>query len=89
MATTKTPRAPKPIPQHKDKLGRLIAIGDFVAYPAHNNLIFGKVTKLNNVMVKVVGIDNNRYGNSETNKYPCDVVRLEATDMTWYILKNS
>lgn len=88
MATTKT-KEPKPIPVHKDKLGRIIAVDDFVAYPAHNDLVFGKVTKLNNVMVKVCSIEKSSWGRSETNKYPSDVVRLEATDMTWYILKNS
>lgn len=79
----------KEVPVHKDKLGRVISIGDFVAYPSHNSLQFGKVMKLNNKMVGVVPAVSKRpiYGN--TNKYPHDMVRLDASDMTWYILKNS
>ncbi len=83
-------KQPKPQPQHKDKLGRLIALDDFVAFPSHNSLSVGKIVKLNNKMVKVLEIKKpNRYGASEYNKYPDDVVKLEQSDMTWYILKNS
>ena len=79
----------KPTPEHKDKLGRLISVGDFVAYPTHNSLEFGKVMKLNNKMVGVVPAVSKRPVRSNTNKYPQDLVRLAAEDMTWYILKNS
>lgn len=79
----------KVLPEHKDKLGRLISIGDFVAYPSHNSLGFGKVVKLNNKMVGVVPAVSKRPVYKNTNKYPDDLVRLEASDMTWYILKNS
>ena len=74
---------------HKDKLGRAISIGDFVAYPSRNSLEFGKVMKLNPKMVGVIPAVSKYkiYGN--TNKYPVDLVRLEPSDMTWYILKNS
>jgi hypothetical protein len=86
MATTKTPKEPI---VHKDKLGRVISVGDFVAYPTRNSLEFGKVMKLNNKMVGVVPAVSKYkiYGN--TNKYPIDMVRLDPQDMTWYILKNS
>ncbi len=76
-------------PVHKDKLGRVISVGDFVAYPSHNSLQFGKVEKLNNKMVGVVPAVSKRPVYKNTNKYPADLVRLEASDMTWYILKNS
>lgn len=79
----------KELPVHKDKLGRVINIGDFVAYPSHNSLQFGKVMKLNNKMVGVIPAVSKRPVTSNTNKYPADLVRLEASDMTWYILKNS
>lgn len=75
----------KEIPIHKDKLGRTIAIGDFVAFPASNSLHVGKITKLNPKMVKVLMLPKSRY---DVNKYPDDVVRLEASDMTWFMLKN-
>ena len=80
----------KEIPKHKDKLGRLIAIDDFVAYPQSNGLRVGKIIKLNNKMVKVLDITKpSKYAPGEYNKYPHDCVKLEQTDMTWYILKNS
>ena len=77
------------IPEHRDKLGRLLKIGNCVAYPSHNSLQFGKVVKLNNKMVGVIPAVSKRPIYKNTNKYPEDLVRLEASDMTWYILKNS
>lgn len=79
----------KEIPEHKDRLGRLISVGDFVAYPVRNSLQFGKVMKINPKMVGVIPAVSKYpiYGN--TNKYPDDLVRLDAKDMSWYILKNS
>lgn len=80
----------KEVPVHKDKLGRLLKVGDFVAYPAFNSLEFGKVIKLNTKMVGVFPVINDsKWRTKNTNKYPTDIVRLEATDMTWFILKNS
>ena len=70
---------------HKDKLGRTIAIGDFVAFPQSNSLSVGKITKLNPNMVKVLVLPRAR---TDYNKYPDDVVKLEASDMTWFMLKN-
>ena len=80
---------PKPTPEHRDKLGRLISVDDFVAYPSRNSLEFGKVMKLNNKMIGVIPAVSKYkiYGN--TNKYPQDLVRLDPKDMSWYILKNS
>ena len=82
--------AVKEIPQHKDKLGRVIEIDDFVAYPQSNQLRVGRITKLNRIMVKVLDITKpSKHKPSEYNKYPHDCVKLAAEDMTWYILKNS
>jgi len=75
----------KETPVHKDKLGREIRIGDFVAFPQSNSLSVGKITKINPKMVKVLLLPRAK---SDYNKYPDDVVRLEASDMTWYMLKN-
>ena len=79
----------KEAPVHKDKLGRTISVGDFVAYPSRNSLEFGKVMKLNNKMVGVIPAVSKYAVYSNTNKYPVDLVRLEPSDMTWYILKNT
>ena len=75
----------KVVPEHKDMLGRTISIGDFVAFPHSNGLWAGKITKLNPKMVKVLMLPKAKY---DFNKYPTDVVRLEASDMTWFMLKN-
>ena len=82
---------PKVAPEHKDKLGRLISVGDFVAYPSYNSLEFGRVQKLNNKMIGVLPVIKKglRQQTKNTNKYPEDLVRLDEKDMTWYILKNS
>ena len=84
-------KKPKVVLEHKDKLGRIISVGDFVAYPDHNSLEFGRVMKLNNKMVGVLPvIQHPRWPQTKnTNKYPPDLVRLDEKDMTWYILKNS
>ena len=75
--------------EHKDKLENPLALGDFVAYPVRNSLEFGRVVKLNAKMVKVeeLAAPSKRWGPSSYNKYPRDLVRLEQTAMTFYILK--
>ena len=55
MGTTKTV---KPELEHKDKLGRIIKVGDTVCYPSHNSLEFGTVKKLNNKMVKMIDLND-------------------------------
>lgn len=84
---TRAPAQPKPPPEHKDKLGRVINVGHFVAYPAHNMLQFGRVAKLNPKMVKIHELPGGRW-NSESQKYPGDLLILEDKDMTWWLLKN-
>lgn len=75
----------KEVPVHKDKLGREIKLGDFVAFPQSNSLEVGKITKLNPKMIKVLKLPKAK---SDFNKYPYDVVKLEQSDMTWFMLKN-
>ena len=72
-----------------DIIDRPIRVGDFVAYPTSNSLAFGRVIKLNNKMIKVVKVPAGKFVDSGSNKYPHDTVKLEAKDMTWYLLKNS
>lgn len=76
----------KALPEHKDKLGKIINIDDVVAYPSHNSLAIGKVVKLNNKMVKVTKIIAGKRKDSGTNKYPYDVVKLNPEDVTFYLL---
>lgn len=80
----------KEIVEHRDKLGRVIQLEDFVCYPDHNSLEIGKVVKINPKMIKVSRIpDKNRKWGGVKNKYPADAVLVDGKDATFYILKNS
>jgi len=76
----------KVIPEHKDKLGRVLAVGDAVCYPVSNTLYVGTVIKLNSKMVKVQKISKSRYP-SELNKYPDDIIKLDSAEVTFYALQ--
>lgn len=73
----------KPLPLHKDLLGRTLAIGQYVALPHWSGLSVGRVVKINPKMVGVDVIQPSGY----VNKYPRDLVILEDQDITWYLLK--
>ena len=80
----------KEVPVHRDKLGRAIALDDFVCYPNSNNLDIGKVVKITPKMVLVSRIpDRYRKWGGESRKYPCDLVLIEGKEVTMYILRNS
>jgi uncharacterized protein YcsI (UPF0317 family) len=87
--TTKAPKATKPVPEHKDKLGRKLAIDSMVAYAHGNALHIGKVIKLNPKMIGIQEISSSTWARSHVNIYPSDMVLLEGSDVTFYILKNS
>ncbi len=70
----------KPIPEHRDILGRVLNVGDHVAYPESNTMRIGKIEKLNPKMVKI-------QGRWSVNKYPTDTVKLEGPDLVMYLLK--
>jgi hypothetical protein len=78
---------PKEVPEHRDLLGRLLNVGDCVAYPSSNSLVVGIVKKLNPKMVGVSQLGKNRWGDS--NKYSNDLVILDGPDVTMYLIKNS
>jgi hypothetical protein len=77
-------------PEHKDKLGRLLAVGDAVCYPASNSLELGTVKKLNPKMVKVyeAGRASSKWYTG-SNKYPSDLVKVDGPEVTMYLLKMS
>jgi len=77
----------KEVPEHRDKLGRLLNVGDCVVYPSSNTLVIGIVSKLNPKMVRVSQLGRKRWGDS--NKYSNDLVILEGPDVTMYLIKNS
>jgi hypothetical protein len=74
--------------EHRDRLGRLLKVGDCVAYPSHNSLGIGTIKKLNPKMIKV-GRIGSKFSSNGTNKYPQDIVLLEGPDVTMYLIKNS
>jgi hypothetical protein len=69
----------KPIPEHKDILGRVLNVGDYVAYPDSNRLLMGKIDKLNPKMIRI----KDRW---PVQKYAKDTVKLEGPDLTMYLL---
>ena len=74
----------KEIPEHKDILGRVLAVGDHVAYPDSNSLRLGKIDKLNQKMVRIT---TGKEWRSTVNKYPIDTVKLDGPDLVMYLLK--
>ena len=76
--------------EHRDKLGKLLTVGDAVCYPCHNSLELGTVKKLNPKMVKVfeAGRTNSKWYTG-SNKYPQDLVKIEGPEVTMYLLKKS
>ena len=77
----------KEIPIHKDKLGRVLAVGDAVCYPDRNSLELGTVKKLNPKMVKVHEAGRHGAWYSGNNKYPNDLIKVEGSEVTMYLLR--
>lgn len=73
--------------EHKDKLDQTLMVGDCVAYPIHNALGIGIITKLNPKTLKIVDVSATGFWARGTNKYPHDVVRLDGQDISLYLLK--
>jgi hypothetical protein len=71
--------------EHRDRLGRLLKVGDCVAYPYHNSLDIGRVKKLN---PKMIGIAKLGKRENYSNKYPTDLVLLDGPEVTMFLLKN-
>ena len=72
--------------EHYDKLGRLLKLGDCVAYPSHNSLSIGIIKKINPKMIKVSELGT-KYRSKGHNKYSNDVVLLDGPEVTVYLLK--
>lgn len=70
----------KEIHEHRDILGRILAVGDHVAYPDTNHMHLGKIEKINPKMIRI-------QGRWPVLKYPKDTVKLEGPDLVMYLLK--
>ena len=73
--------------EHHDRLGRLLKVGDCVAYPVHNSLEIGTIKKCNPKMIKVSKLGSKGMRTSGNNKYPNDLVLLEGPYITMWLLK--
>ena len=72
-------------PDHKDKLGRSLAVGDTVCYPSFNTLELGTIKKLNPKMVTVQRVGPRK--SKGQYKYPSDLIKIEGPEVTLYLLK--
>ena len=75
--------------EHKDKLGRVLKVGDCVAYPESNRLEIGTIKKISAKMAMVaeLGKTPSWYSRNGHRKYPSDLVLLEGPLVTMYLLK--
>jgi hypothetical protein len=87
MTTPKETKVKEEI-EHRDKLGRKLKLGDFVAYPRKNIQCIGKIVKMNPKMPRVLQISNSKY-QRESNIYTTEMVLLDGPEISFYILKNS
>ncbi len=74
-------------PAHNDLFGQSLEIGDCVVFPSSNSMLVGTVAKLNPKMVRVKRV-HTKYA-WEQNKYPDALVKVQGSEVTWYLLKNS
>lgn len=72
------------IPEHRDILGQLLALGDCVVFPSSNSMYVGTITKFNPKMVKVKRVGT-KYS-WEQNKYPSDLAKVSGPEVTMYLL---
>ena len=86
-----TSKVVKELPVHKDRVGKEIALEDYVVYPDRNHLSIGIVKKLNAKMVGVSKLIKNKRGYSYTaysNKYPEDLVIVDGARVTMIIMQD-
>ena len=86
MTTSKAVNQP---PKHKDRIGQLIKLEDYVVYPDRNHLAIGMVKKLNNKMIGVSKLVKSKKGydwSDYNNKYPEDCVIVDGARVTMLIM---
>jgi hypothetical protein len=72
---------------HKDKLGRVLKVGDCVAYPESNRLTIGTIKKFSPKMAMVAELGRRYFNDNGNRKYPNDLVLLDGPEVTMYLLK--
>ena len=79
----------KEIFEHKDKLGRVLAIGDCVVYPDGNTLDIGTIKKFSPKMIRVQEVPTGKWKGREKSKYPNDMVKVEGPEVTMFLIKST
>lgn len=82
----------KEMPQHKDYFGHDIAVDDFVVFSVRNLFQVGRIVRLGQKQVMVVGYDhakqNWRTGETRADrKYGHEVLKVDAQEVTLYLLR--
>jgi hypothetical protein len=73
---------------HLDRLGKLLAIDDYVAYSQGNSLHIGLIIKINPKMLKIKKVaTKSTWHKGEYNIYPSQTVKIEGSDAMLYVLK--
>jgi len=76
----------KPSQSRRDKLGRELKVGDFVATSDNNTLMIGTIKKINPKMLSITRLDGRRW-RGESLKYPSETILLDGPDVTMFLLK--
>ena len=74
----------KEITVHKDKLGSVLSVGDYVAFTYYNRLKLGIVHKLSPKVLAVKLYNNDSWS---IRKYAKDTIKIEGPGLMWYLLK--
>jgi hypothetical protein len=79
-------------PQHQDYFGRELAEGDFVVFSVSNLFQVGRIARVTNKMIRVVGYDypnkHWRTGEAAGNlKYSHECLKVDEAEVTMYLLK--
>ena len=82
----------KEIPQHQDYFGRDITVGDCVVFSVRNLFQVGRIVRLGQRQVMIVGYDHAKqnWSTGETRadrKYGSEVLKVDAQEVTMYLLR--
>jgi hypothetical protein len=78
----------KVIYAHEDRLGRIVAVGDYVAFADSNLLSIGKVEKITPKMVILAKVPSSHSWDSTYRKYTNQTVLVGGAELTVYLLRN-
>ena len=73
---------------HRDLLGRIVAVDDAVAFTDKNSLYVGKVIKITPKQVRVVDLLSKYPSEYGQLKYTRQCVLIGGPDLTLHLLKN-